>query len=88
MVVVIVVYRRWIVELLFTYPLPITRFVAWMCSIVLEYGFVVTIMSEVILVDTMLKIAWSSAVPLYVEPVFSIRKVFVVDHGLARVVWS
>ena len=78
MIVVVVVHRRWIVEFYFSYQLPITWFVAWVHGIVLEYGLVVIVVFELVLVDTVLEITWSSTVPLYVKPVFSIRKHLVV----------
>ena len=83
---VVVVDHRRIDELLFAYQFPIARFVAWVFAVIREYYFVVSVLFDMFLVNSVLEVAPLVGFPLCMKPVFLIRVRFPIVNGLGRIV--
>ena len=79
--------HRWIEDFLFTYLFPVARFIAWVFTVVWKDYCVVSVLFDVFLVDSVLKVAPLRRIPLCMEPVFSIRIRIPRVDGLGRTVW-
>ena len=67
---VIEVDHRRVEELLFTYLFPVARFIAWVFTLVGKYNFVVSVLLDVILVNSVLEVASLIGFPLRMKPMF------------------
>ena len=73
MAMIFEVDHRWVEELFFTYSFPVTRYVAGELTFSVEYGFVVGVHLDVLLIDSVLKVASLIGSPLFLVPMFVIR---------------